>query len=272
MAYQLTGSVSDAEDAVQDVFLKLHDVELERLTEPRSYLCRMVTNRCRDLFRSARKRRERYVGEWLPEPILTSSDESFESVEQGELLSYAMLVMLERLSATERAVFVLRKAYDFEYTEIAELINRSEANCRKLMSRARAKMGINPDEIIQPESVNEEWVTRFLTALDQDNVELVLSMLAEDVVMISDGGGKVPAAARPIESRDRVMRFLFGLVRHASKDMEVEMELREINHQPGLIIRTSDGDVMVSLVHMEGHLIRNIFFIRNPDKLTHVLK
>src|SRR5690625_3127718 len=137
LAYQLTGSASDAEDAVQDVFLKLHDVKQERLVEPKAYLCKMVTNRCLDLLKSARKKREQYFGQWLPEPIPTSLDEGFESVARGELLSYAMLVLLERLSPAERAVFVLREALSFEYAVISELVDKSEANCRKLNSRAR---------------------------------------------------------------------------------------------------------------------------------------
>lgn len=117
LAYQLTGSASDAEDVVQDVFLKINDVDLARLVEPKAYLCKMVTNRCRDLFKSARKRRELYFGQWLPEPILIPNDESFDAVVRDELLSYAMLVLLERLSHAERAVFVLREALGFEYSE-----------------------------------------------------------------------------------------------------------------------------------------------------------
>lgn len=273
LAYQLTGSASDAEDAVQDVFLKLYDIELERLIEPRAYLCKMVTNRCLDVFKSARKKRELYAGEWLPEPVLTSRDEPYEAVEQGELLSYAMLVLLERLSITERAVFVLREAFGFDYAEIAQLIGKNESNCRKLMSRARAKMGIAPDEKIKLESANEAWVYRFLEALNQANVDVVLSMLAEDVVLISDGGGKVFAAVHAIESRDRVMRFLFGLVRNASqKEGEMHMEIREINNQTGLIIRTGDGIVTVALLHVKHHLIHSIFMVRNPEKLGHVVK
>lgn len=273
LAYQLTGSIHDAEDAVQDVFLKLYDVEPESLVEPKAYLCKMVTNRCRDVFKSARKRREQYVGQWLPEPLLTPNDELFESVVQGELLSYAMLVLLERLSLTERAVFVLREALGFEYAAIAELVDKSEANCRKLNSRARGKMGISPDEPVYPEVASEEWVRRFLVALEQGNMDRVVSMLAKDVVLVSDGGGKAFAAAHPIESRDLVARFLFGLMRkvpHNGEGMRIEM--RAINGQTGLVVHSGEGIETVALMHVERNSIRNIYFVRNPDKLGHLLE
>lgn len=273
LAYQLTGSVYDAEDAVQDVFLKLHDVESESLVEPKAYLCKMVTNRCRDVFKSARKRREQYVGQWLPEPLLTSNDELFETVVQGELLSYAMLVLLERLSLTERSVFVLREALGFEYAAIAELVDKSEANCRKLNSRARGKMGISPNEPVYPEAASEEWVRRFLAALEQGNMDTVVSMLAKDVVLVSDGGGKAFAAAHPIESRDFVARFLFGLMRKVppyAGGMHVEM--RDINGQTGLVVRSGVDIDTVVLMHVEKNSIRNLYFVRNPYKLGHLLK
>ncbi|QGQ97606.1 sigma-70 family RNA polymerase sigma factor [Paenibacillus psychroresistens] len=271
LAYQLTGSVSDAEDVVQDVFLKVYDVPPERLAEPKAYLCKMVTNRCHDLHKSARNRREQYYGEWLPEPLLGSFDDSMDSVVRGDTLSYAMLVLLERLSPTERMVFVLREALGFEYHEIAELIEKSDANCRKLFSRARAKMGITPDELISPESANHEWVHGFLIALEQGNLNQIVSMLDQDVVSVSDGGGKAVAAVDPIETKDLVAQFLLGLVLKLSAvEGDTVIEIGEINGQPGLILRSSKGIHTVGMLHVEGNLVRNIYFIRNPDKLKHV--
>ena len=271
LAYQLTGSASDAEDAVQDVFLKVYDVNPERLVEPKAYLCKMVTNRCLDLLKSARKRREQYFGQWLPEPILTPNDEPFESVVRGELLSYAMLVLLERLSPAERAVFVLREALGFEYPDIAGLVGKSEVNCRKLFSRARGKMGITPEEPIHAEVASEEWVRRFLSALEQGSVDTVVSILAEDVVLISDGGGKAIAAVHPIESRDLVARFLLGLIRNAHQyEGGVHVEMRDLNGQTGLIIRSGKGIEVVVLMHVERNAIRHLYFVRNPDKLRHL--
>jgi RNA polymerase sigma factor (sigma-70 family) len=158
LAYQLTGSVTDAEDAVHDVFLKACDVDPERLEEPKAYLCKMVTNRCLNQQKSARKRREMYVGSWLPEPMRTVEADNVEmTVARRDLLSYAMLVLLERLNPTERTVFILREALGLDYLEIAELLDKQEANCRKLMSRARNKMGISENEPVLAEAVISQF-------------------------------------------------------------------------------------------------------------------
>ncbi|MCJ8012933.1 RNA polymerase sigma factor SigJ [Paenibacillus sp. KQZ6P-2] len=270
LAYQMTGSVSDAEDAVQDVFVKIYDVKPERLTEPKAYLCKMVTNRCLDLLRSARKRREQYFGEWLPEPILTPAPDASETVIRGELLSYAMMVLLEMLSPAERAVFVLREALGFEHSAIAELLDKSEPNCRKLLSRARGKMGLSPDMDVpvHAEEASEAWVRRLLAAIESGQVNDVVSILSEDVVAITDGGGKAWAAVHPIRSADRVARFLLGLMHKAPEYVgEIEMELTDINGQAGLLIRSEDQIIAAVLLHVEADAVRNLYFIRNPDKL-----
>ncbi|MGM0837229.1 MAG: RNA polymerase sigma factor SigJ [Bacillota bacterium] len=271
LAYQLTGSVSDAEDVVHDVFLKLYDVPPEKLTEPKAYLCKMVTNRCRDLQKSARNKREQYFGEWLPEPLLSSNDDSMESVVRDDLLSYAMIVLLERLTPTERVVFVLREALGFDYYEIAELIEKSEVNCRKLFSRASAKMGITSEELVHTETASKEFVHDFLVALKQGNMNQIVSMLDQNVLLVSDGGGKVTAAFDPIETRDLVAQFLLGPVRQASMIEGIaHIEISQINEQPAFILRSSEGIHTVGMVHVEKNLIRSLYIIRNPDKLKHV--
>ncbi|MFK7693492.1 RNA polymerase sigma factor SigJ [Paenibacillus sp. HJGM_3] len=271
LAYQLTGSVSDAEDAVQDVFVKIYDVPPEKLAEPKAYLCKMVTNRCRDMQKAARKKREHYFGEWLPEPFLSSNEDSMESVIRDDLLSYALLVLLERLSPTERAVFVLREALGFDYHEVAGLLEKSEVNCRKLYSRASAKLGITSEELSHFETADNEWVRRFLAALKQGNLEQILPMLDEEVVLVSDGGGKAVAVVDPIETRDRVARFLLGPVRQASMlDGKAVFELAQVNGQPGFILRSSEGIHTVGMFHVAGNLIRNLYIIRNPDKLKYL--
>lgn len=268
LAYQLTGSASDAEDAVQDVFLKLHDVKQERLVEPKAYLCKMVTNRCLDLLKSARKKREQYFGQWLPEPIPTSLDEAFESVARAELLSYAMLVLLERLSPSERAVFVLREALSFEYSVISELVDKSETNCRKLISRARGKLGVNINEPIRAQADSEDWIRQFMTALEQGNIDHVISMLAKDVTAISDGGGKAPAALHPVESSDHVARLLLGLIRKTSTYAGgVNIGLSHINGQVGLVIRSNEGVIGAVLMDIKSNVAHNLYFVWNPDKL-----
>ncbi|WP_026585133.1 RNA polymerase sigma factor SigJ [Bacillus sp. J33] len=272
LAYQLTGSASDAEDVVHDVFLKLYDVPMEKLSEPKAYLCKMVTNRCYDLQKSARKKREQYFGEWLPEPLFHSSsnDDSIESVERGDLLSYAMIVLLERLSPTERVVFVLREALGFDYEEIAELTEKSTVNCRKLFSRARAKMGITSEELVHTETAPKELITDFLAALKQGNMKRMVSMLDPNVILVSDGGGKAKAAIFPIKTSDHVVRFLMGTVRKASMvEGAQQIEISQINEQPAFIQRSNDGIHTVGIIHTEGNLIRNIYIVRNPDKLKH---
>jgi RNA polymerase sigma-70 factor (TIGR02957 family) len=271
LAYQLTGSATDAEDIVQDVFVKAHGAGLDQMAHPKAYLCKMTTNRCLDMLRSARKRRELYIGPWLPEPIPTPSEDILELVVHRDLLSYAMLVLLERLSPAERAVFVLREALCFEYADIAGLVGKSEANCRKLISRARGKMGLADDVSVPVEEASEEWIGRFLTALEQGNVGAVLSLLSEDVVLLSDGGGKALAAIHPITTRERVSRFLFGLIRKADQDeMDFQVEVISLNGQTGFAIRTGGQIDTIGLLHIEQEAIRNIYFVRNPDKMTYV--
>ncbi|MFS0724328.1 RNA polymerase sigma factor SigJ [Paenibacillus sp. 1P07SE] len=269
LAYQMTGTWSDAEDAVQDVFLKVCDVNPAGLAEePKAYLCKMVVNRCRDVYKSARRRRETYVGEWLPEPVPTSADEPLDYVLRDELLSYATLVLLEKLSPVERAVFVLREALGIDYTGIAEIIGKSEVNCRKLYSRAKGKMALGEGESIQAETEQETWIRTFIAALEQDNIERVIGMLAEDVVLVSDGGGKVLAAIRPIAYPDAVSKFLVGLFRksHLQED-GVQLEIREINGQAGVVVRSGEQVDSIVLMHAEGPSLRNLYIIRNPDKL-----
>jgi|SRR5690625_126641 len=269
LAYQLTGSTSDAEDAVHDVFLKLYNVEPKRLVRPKAYLCKMVTNRCLDILKSARKKREQYFGYWLPEPVLTQHDTTLESIVRGELLSYALLVMLEKLSPSQRAVFVLREALGCEYSFIAEVIGKSELNCRKMVSRARKKMGITHNDLIRAEVASEEWVRRFILALQQGHVDTVVSLLAEDIILISDGGGKVPAAIHPIESHERIVQFLFGLIRQAPHfEGGVHIEIKNINGQHGCVLRSSKGIVAVALTQFKNNSIHKLYFIRNPDKLS----
>ncbi|MFB7139352.1 RNA polymerase sigma-70 factor [Gottfriedia sp. NPDC056225] len=273
LAYQLLGSVSDAEDVVQDVFLKLYDVSPDKLGEPKAYLCKMVTNRCRDIQKSARKKREQYFGEWLPEPLYYAEDNSMNSVELDDQLSYGMLVLLEKLTPTERVVFVLREALSFEYYEIAELVEKSEANCRKVFSRAKAKIGISTEEVIHSNSASQELTHKFIIALKNGNLNQVVSMLDQNAVLIADGGGKVIAAVNPIKSSDHVTKFLFGAIRKASMvDGVPHIEISQINGQPALILRSNEGIHTVGMLHIENNLIQNVYIIRNPDKLKHLGK
>lgn len=270
LAYQLTGSVADAEDAVQDVFLKASDAHPERLEEPKAYLCKMVTNRCLDLQKAARKKREVYVGPWLPEPIRTPDKDTLETtVVRRDLLSYAMLVLLERLTPTERVVFVLREALGFDYTEISELLGKREANCRKLMSRARSKMEISEEEPVEAEAVEQEWVSRFLTSLEQGNVDHVLSLLTEDVILVADGGGKAIAPKRPVQTRNRVARVLLhGIGSIAASGLH--LDVIPLNGETGIVLRAGDETIAALFMELRSGKFARIYVVRNPDKLTRV--
>lgn len=272
LAYQMLGSATDAEDIVQDVFLKAHALSLEQMPEPKAYLCKMTTNRCLDLLKSARKKRELYTGPWLPEPISTPEGDSYDSVITKDLLSYAMLVLLERLSPSERAVFVLREAFDFQYDEIAELVGKTEANCRKIVSRAKMKMGIVSEESALPQEkeLSEEWMGRFLSALEHGNVETLLTLLATDAVLLSDGGGKVTAALHPILSGERVAAFLLGLMHSFSKRPDFSVALAPLNDQTGFVLRLDGKIDTVVFLHREHGVIRHLYFVRNPDKLKFI--
>ncbi|MDQ0113975.1 RNA polymerase sigma factor SigJ [Paenibacillus harenae] len=273
LAYQLTGSAADAEDAVQDVFVKACDVHPERLEEPKAYLCKMVTNRCLNLQKSARKKREMYVGPWLPEPIRTPEADTLDmTVVRRDLLSYAMLVLLERLTPTERTVFVLREALGFDYPEIAELLGKQVANCRKLMSRARNKMGISEEEPVAAEAVELEWVSRFLTSLEEGNVDHVLSLLTEDVMVVADGGGKVTAATRPIQTRDRVARYLLGGFKgaHSHYRESLQFEYAPLNGETSIVIRSGDETLLAMFMQLRRGKLARIYFVLNPDKLVRI--
>ncbi|KJB87774.1 RNA polymerase sigma24 factor [Paenibacillus sp. E194] len=268
LAYQLTGSTVDAEDVVQEVFVKIHKLNGNELEQPKAYLCKMVTNQCYDLLKSAQRRREQYFGTWLPEPVATTYEDPMSSIVRSDLLSYAMLVLLERLAPVERTIFILREALGFDYPAIAQIVNKNEANCRKLLSRARNKMGIE-EEPISHELASEEWVKRLLQALRSNSVDAVVSLLHEDIVVLSDGGGKASAAARPITTPERVAQFLIGLMKKTvQQENLLHYETTSINGQAGVIVHTDGRPDTVILLHLEGAAIRNIYFVRNPDKLV----
>jgi len=271
LAYQLTGSAADAEDVVQDVFFKACDVHPERLEEPKAYLCKMVTNHCINLQKSARRRREVYVGPWLPEPIRTPEPDLETAVVRRDLLSYAMLVLLERLTPTERTVFVLREAFGFDYPDIAELLGKREANCRKLMSRARSKMGISEEEPITAEAVEVEWVSRFLTSLEQGNIEHVMSLLTEDVMFVADGGGKAIAFKHPVQTRDQVARVLLDGFKHiGAYQGKLYFEASSLNGETCILIRSGNETIATIFMQLRHGKLAKMYAVRNPDKLARV--
>jgi RNA polymerase sigma-70 factor (TIGR02957 family) len=276
IAYRMLGSVSEAEDVVQEGLLRLHRaVESgEKISSPAAYLATVVSRLAIDGLRSARARRERYVGEWLPEPLLTTGEED-DPAKQAEIadsLSMAFLVLLESLSPEQRATFLLREVFDYPYDEIAEIVGRSPEATRQLAVRARSRVEEGRPRFAASKAQREELADRFFAAAQEGDLEGLESLLAADVELHGDGGGKAPALARPLHGRDRVARALSAWL-HAGRERIGEVSIRrtDVNGQPGAIFLTEDGSVIsvLALGISEGQ-ITSVSSIVNPDKLRHI--
>jgi RNA polymerase sigma-70 factor, ECF subfamily len=266
VAYRLLGSASDAEDAVQDTFLRWQLERGEAIRSPRAYLATIVVRLCLDQLRSARARREVYVGSWLPEPLLTSGrGDLTDSLVLRESLSFAFLLMLETLSPLERAIFVLREVFDYDYAEIAATVGKSQANCRQVFHRARQRIAERQSRFETTREQQEAVTEQFMRATSSGDVHALLQLLNEDVESISDGGGKVLAALQPIHSRERVSRGLFGRLTKMPPDT---VWMDEVNGQPA-IIATLDGKVYgVVLLDLRVGGVQLLYSVVNPDKLA----
>jgi RNA polymerase sigma-70 factor (ECF subfamily) len=274
IAYRMLGSVMEAEDCVQETFLRWHEAcensEAEAIRSPRSYLCTILTRLCIDVLRSARVQRESYVGVWLPEPLVTAYQSGVPldpeaSVEQSESLSLAFLRLLEYLSPVERAVFLLRQVFDFEYDEIAQIVQKSQENCRQIMRRARHNLAEHHHHFHVEPSQRELLTYQFIQACTTGDLRALLHMLADDVVMHSDGGGKVRAALKPIYGADKVARGLLGLMRKLPAGVTSQLAL--INGQIGILTYLNGAPYAVLAFSLANDRIQEIALIVNPDKL-----
>jgi RNA polymerase sigma-70 factor (ECF subfamily) len=270
IAYRILGSVSEAEDAVQDTWLRYETSP----TEPRSakaFLSAVVTRISIDVLRSARVRREEYAGPWFPEPLLTDPYQDPErSAELADSVSMAALVLLERLSPLERAVFVLREVFGFGFPEVASAVGRSEAACRQLAVRARRHMDAGRPRFEADRREREELAARFFGALREGDVDGLRELLAADVQLVGDSGGKAPQLARAIFGAEKVARVLASIFPRLVL-IDVTLEPHEVNVQPGAILRDRDGKVLNTwaLDILDGQ-IQTIRTVTNPDKLGHV--
>ena len=270
IAYRILGSVSEAEDAVQETWLR-YEASPTQPTSTKAFLSAVVTRISIDVLRSARARRETYVGQWLPEPLLTDPYEDPErSAELADSLSMAALLLLERLSPLERAVFVLREVFGFGFAEIASAVGRSEAACRQLAVRARRHMDEGRPRFEANRREREELAAQFFDVLREGDVEALRELLAADVQLIGDGGGKAPQWARAIAGAENVARMLAAIVSAFARIGGV-VEQHEMNGQPGAIFRDRDNKVLNTwtLDVLEGR-IQTIRSVINPDKLGHV--
>lgn len=270
IAYRILGSVSEAEDAVQETWLRF-DGSATRPTSTKAYLSATVTRVSIDVLRSARVRREEYVGPWFPEPLLSDPyQDPARAVELADSVSMAALLLLERLSPLERAVFVLREVFAFGFDEIATAVGRSEAACRQLLVRARRHMRAGRPRFAADRQERQELATRFFDALKDGDVGGLRKLLAADVRLVGDGGGKAPQLARAVMGAENVARLLGGVFPWLLR-IDVSLEPREVNGQPGAILRDRDGKVLHTLVLdvLDGQ-IQTIRTVVNPDKLGHL--
>jgi RNA polymerase sigma-70 factor (TIGR02957 family) len=265
VAYRMTGSVADAEDLVQEAWLRWSCVDAKAVDNPRAYLVRTITNLSLNELASARARRETYVGPWLPEPLLTTADASQEA-EMAESISQAMLVVLETLSPTERAVFLLHDVFGYSHTEISSIVDKSEAAVRQTAARARAHVAARRPRFSPDPVVRREAAERFLAACAGGDLNAVMELLAPDVVCWSDGGGKVSAARRPLHGPDHVARWILGVIAKPSV-AGVRMEVQEINGELGLLAAAGGIPVGAIGFDLADGRITALRFVVNPDKL-----
>lgn len=265
----MLGTVTDAEDIVHDVFMEL-EIDIKQIKDVRAYLAKMTTNRCINFLKSARNRREVYTGPWLPEPQVSQTEQPLDKVIKNETVSYAFIVLLDQLSPAERAVFVLREAFAYSYEGIADVLEKSEVNCRQIYSRAKRKLKydlpISPENTKQADSL----VKAFIEAANTGNFDEMIDMLAEDVVLITDGGGKVLSALKPIINRERVLAFIKGVT--AKTEFTGELSPVMVNGEPG-ILRVKEGTPMMVVsfkLDSKKENIQSIFAVTNPDKLSHI--
>lgn len=276
IAYRMLGEMSAAEDVAQDAWLRWQRAEAADIRDPRAWLSAVTVRLSLDALRKARVRRETYVGPWLPEPLLPddmralAADAPAARAELASDLSLALLHVLERLTPEERAALILHDAFDCDYATIAQTLERSQPACRKLVSRARERVkSQHPRQTVTKEQ-HRALVDKFVVAAASNDPKQIVRLLASDVVLYSDGGGRAAAALNPIYGADRVMRFATGVMRKFAPADGFKLEKADINGTPGFLLRTSEGLHSALTVEFRGDLISAIYLVRNPEKLTRV--
>ena len=274
IAYRMLGSASDAEDVLQDAWLRYSSADETAIRSPKAFATTIVTRLCLDRLKSARTAREKYVGPWLPEPVLTSEVERPDNVVQrAESVTLAFLVLLETLSPEERAVFLLKDIFEYEHSEIADMLGITIDNSRQLLHRAKARLAEARPRLSGTAQARRAVAERFARALATGDGSALTALLASDVGMWSDGGGKVSAARRPLVGRDQVLNFLIGVHRAAEatgliRDASVTIE--DVNSEPAIVLRVGQRLESVFVLSIEDEAICAIRAVRNPDKLAHI--
>jgi RNA polymerase sigma-70 factor (ECF subfamily) len=267
----MLGSVADAEDVLQDAFIRWQQASFEALESARAFLVTIVSRLCINQLQSSRTQREHYVGQWLPEPLVTEQPNTpLEALRIDESISMAFLIMLERLTATERAVFLLREVFDYDYREIARILEQSEANCRQVFLRARRHIGLERPRFTAARPKHNEILEQFFAATSSGDLSGLIKLLAEDVVLLSDGGGKAPAVPNVVSGADKVARGAVGAFQKLVP-RDLVRRLAEINGAPAIISYYPNGlPFSVVVLEVGEKRITSIFVITNPDKLSHL--
>ncbi len=272
IAYRMLGSVTEAEDLVQETFLRWRQAAVEEVESPKAYLATIITRLCINHLNSARVRRERYVGPWLPEPALTSLvEEPLRAARMAESLTLAFLILLESLSPVERAVLLLREVFDYDYAEIAPIVGKTEANCRQILKRARAHIADRRARFDVSPREQERLMERFAQAAGAGDMDGLLALLAEDVTLWADGGGKAVAALRPVRGRAKVARFIIGALGKLVPPDKVS-RLLEVNGQPGIVNYVADEPHSVVIIDAAEERVWSVYVITNPEKLAGVFE
>ncbi|MFZ2066644.1 MAG: sigma-70 family RNA polymerase sigma factor [Xanthobacteraceae bacterium] len=270
LAYRMLGSRAEAEDVVQDAYLRWHDTDRAAVEQPRRYLGTVVARLCLDRMKSAQARREIYVGQWLPEPVV---DESFDDGSAGDLahdISVALMLVLERLSPLERASFLLHDVFGLDFAEVARTLGRGEAACRQLAARARAHIEDGRPRFSPSPEEGRRLATAFQAAITSAKPEVLTRLLAEDAVLYTDGGGKRVAALQPIRGADKIMRFFEGIVRKNPGLATIGARPAIVNGLAGFVLHEDDGSIeTMAFEHHDGRIVA-IYVVRNPEKLQHV--
>jgi RNA polymerase sigma-70 factor (ECF subfamily) len=271
LAYRMLGSVSEAEDAVQDAYLRWHEAARGEIEHPRAYLSRVITRLCLDRLKSARRRREIYVGPWLPEPLVADADlvtMPEESV-AGDV-SVALLLVLERLSPLERAAFILHDVFDMDFDEVAAALGRSEATCRQLARRARAHVDEAKPRFAVAREDGHKIAKAFFAASRGGDASAIKALLAETAMLHTDGGGRKAAALNLIEGADKISRFYAGLTQKLGRLAPLWSKWTTINGLPGVVTIEHDGTLQTTAFEVEGERVTAVYVVRNPDKLKHI--
>lgn len=265
VAYRMLGALTEAEDAVQETFLRWHRADRDEISNPKGWLTTVLCRLCIDELRAARVRREAYTGQWLPEPVATDDDGPFALLEKADNISMAFMLILERLAPEERAAFLLREAFDYDYTEVGAILDKSEVACRQLVSRARNRLRKERPRFSTNKTDYERLATTFRMAAETLDMSGLLELFADDISLWSDGGGHAKAALNVINGKDKVARFFIGIANKMPADLRGEQKM--LNGFPGYVLYQGDKAFMSASFDIADGKVISIQIVTNPEKL-----